>query len=297
MLPRSQYEPHLRLLFFERRGEEFQRFFADLMERCHPGDFQRVCPWGSTGDKKCDGYLSSAEVVFQVYAPSTEVLTRTLAKIREDFAGAMEHWPRMRAWTFVHNAMDGVAPDVLQELQRLQLENPSIRIGRMGHAEIREKAFELDDEHLVALLGAPVTLVDLLRVGFPDLQPVIAHIAAAADIPPDDLRPVPLTKLDRNHLDPSTRDYLLLGMKRAALVGSYFAQAHDPTLGDRIAATFREQYQTLKAQRYAPDDILYQLLLLAGGRARAPARQEAATLAVLAYLFEQCDIFERPDDP
>jgi len=54
----------------EKRGNTFQDFFSEIMEKCHPSDFQRVRLWENDGDKKNDGYLRSGRVLFQVYAPN-----------------------------------------------------------------------------------------------------------------------------------------------------------------------------------------------------------------------------------
>lgn len=45
-----------------------------------------------------------------------------------------------------------------------------------------------------------------------------------------------------------------------------------------------------------PDAIFGKLQEFAGGSQRGDSGHEAAVLAVLAYLFEQCDIFERPPE-
>ena len=75
------------------RGNEFQNFFADLMEKRYPGgDFIRVRPWGKTGDRKNDGYLKSQRTLFQVYAPNEMSETEAIGKINDDFSGALPYW-------------------------------------------------------------------------------------------------------------------------------------------------------------------------------------------------------------
>ena len=49
---RSYYEVVFKNLYLEKSENEFQDFFCEIMEKCHPGDFQRVCPWGNIGDRK-----------------------------------------------------------------------------------------------------------------------------------------------------------------------------------------------------------------------------------------------------
>ncbi|QBD80397.1 hypothetical protein EPA93_32265 [Ktedonosporobacter rubrisoli] len=67
-LTRAYYEATFKAAYLEKGGNAFQDFFSEIMEKCHPSDFQRVRPWGRMGDRKNDGYLriferSSEEVV------------------------------------------------------------------------------------------------------------------------------------------------------------------------------------------------------------------------------------------
>ena len=62
------------------------------MERRCRSDFQKVKPYGKKGDLKCDGYHESLRRVYQVYAPEKMNEKKTIAKIDEDFQGAVGHW-------------------------------------------------------------------------------------------------------------------------------------------------------------------------------------------------------------
>lgn len=111
---------------------------------------------------------------------------------------------------------------------------------------------------------------------------------------PDEVRPVPPEKLEYNKLSDSVEILLKAGMTKASLVERFFREWHDPTYGPEIAAAFRAEYEKLKAQRKPPDEIYMALLEFAGGTCRGSAEEEAGVLAVLAYLFETCGIFEEP---
>lgn len=70
-------------------GQAFPSLFADVMERAHPGDFQRVRAWGRLGDEKADGHLTSSGTVFQCYAPRELRQAATETKIDRDLASAL----------------------------------------------------------------------------------------------------------------------------------------------------------------------------------------------------------------
>ena len=71
------------------------------------------------------------------------------------------------------------------------------------------------------------------------------------------------------------------------------AKWHDPTFSERIAASFREKYDSLRGTM-TPNEVFYEIQTWVGGSARGTAEHEMAVLSVMAYYFESCDIFEEP---
>lgn len=283
--------------FLRKHGAEFQEFFADVMEKAYPTDFQRVRPYGSSGDLKCDGYLLSTGTVFQVYAPYGMDLTALLRKIREDFSGAVAHWEgRMRRWVFVHNDRRGLPAQAVQLLENLRRQGDRrLQVDIWAHEELRGVAMGLPEEKLVALFGPPLTREHMERVGFDTLKPLLLSIQRRP--PPDELTigPVSADKLAANSLSPDAGRLLAIGRLREKLVEGFLSQWPDPTFGEDVAEAFRRQYQALKAVMPEPDDIFSELQSFAGGGRRGDPGQEAAVLAVLSYFFERCDIFEEPE--
>ena len=75
-----------------------------------------------------------------------------------------------------------------------------------------------------------------------------------------------------------------------------------PERGEAIAQAFRNKYAELKIQPFDTDGVLSQLITFASGinghmAVKADAQRfQAAVAAVIAYLFERCDIFEDPSE-
>jgi hypothetical protein len=265
------------------------------MEKCHPGDFQRVRPWGSSGDKKNDGYLRSSRFLFQVYAPNEMTASKAISKIEKDFNGALNYWKHdFDRWIFVHNAKDGLAAHILTKLNELTDQHPPIIACSWGYEELRRKAFTLLEVDLAPLLGgyAP-SHKDMYELRYETIQEVLETIARQDPSLSPDMRPVPPDKLKFNRLSEDIQNLLILGMQRADLVENFFRMYPDPQYGDEIALAFNKEYKNLKELGMEADIIFYELQKFAGGQDRKTPRYEAAVLAVLAYLFEQCEIFER----
>jgi hypothetical protein len=293
-LTRAYYELRFEVTYLKKRGTEFQEFFSTLMEKCHPTEFFKVRPWGSAGDRKNDGYLRSERRLFQVYAPNEMEAAKTIAKIDEDFTEALPYWTsHFDNWSFVHNARDGLGPDVTKKLLDLATQHFPMGVDPWGYEVLRVRAFNLGQSDLASLLGPAPSRTDVINIGHEQLRQVLLAIARHPAPEPHDLRPVPPHKIAANGLSDGVRALLTAGRLKSSLVGQFFKTHYDPMLGDDIVKTFKDIYEQLKAVHTDPDQTFRELYIFAGGMQGDPSH-EAAVLAVLAYLFDQCDIFERP---
>lgn len=296
---REIFELRFKICFYlDNTGDAFQSFFSDVMEKRYPGDFQRVRPWGNIGDRKNDGYLKSKRTLFQVYAPDDMAASEAIAKINEDFLGALPFWSEhFDVWTFVHNAKRGLGPTVVETLLVLERDHSYLSVTNWGYEEIRQVAFQLSEADLASLLGPAPNRRDVADLRISDLEVVILGIAAKDPTTPVDLSPVPPGKIAYNALSDNAKNLLHLGMGKAHLVEEFFhGWTQDPEFGDRIAETLTQHYQGCRNAGLDPDMIFGYLHRLVRQSAPATPSNEIAALAVLAYFFERCDIFERPED-
>lgn len=300
-LSRAWYELSFRCKYVTAEGDRFQELFVMVMERAHRHDFAKVQPWGNRGDMKCDGYLASERMVFGCYGPKEfNPMSRALAKIEADHSGAVKHWKaHMDAWTLVHNDHHGLPPELLQLLLRLSRVDPDVSVSHWGAPELTEKVLNLAMLDLVALFGAVPTSRQVFALRQEDLGRVIPALVGALSVieAPVDLRPVPPEKLEYNKLSDSARLWLLQGMQVADRVGAFFDR-WEPGVGDKIAAGFRARYQELRTDAArTSDEVLWALYEFAGGKDSKTIREQTAVLALLAFLFESCEIFDRPPVP
>ncbi|MFP2930148.1 ABC-three component system protein [Pyxidicoccus sp. 3LG] len=294
LIARAFYELHFEVAFLKKRADEFQDFFASIMELAHPADFQRVRPWGNLGDRKNDGYLRSERTLFQVYAPNDLKSADTVRKIGEDFSEALPYWKaHFSTWAFVHNSQQGVGPEVAKKLMELHASHPELKVLQWGFHELRARVFRLSEPDLAWLFGPAPTSRGMDSLGIPDLRPILEQVPRLPAPAEADLRPVPPDKLQRNLLSDHVATLLKAGMRRATLVGRYFDARPNPTERDAIAQAFRVKYEDLRRASVAPDDIFVALQKYVDSAAMVPAHRQEAVLAVLAYFFEECDIFER----
>lgn len=280
-------------------GDAFQDFFSTLMGHLHGSDFVRVRPFGKLGDKGCDGYLATSGQVFQCYGAingSGGKVANLIKKMGADFSKALAAIPSiMKEWHMVHNLVDGLPIEAVETLAALEKSNPQKKFGFVGLDGFQERIFSLDPSTIESMLGAVATSQDAQNLQPQELRALIAGVATAADAAEFDvttIKPVPPEKLAFNQLPSHWRSLIAGGWQNAHLVSSYINQHNDPMIGETIAQAFRARYKYLKTQHLPPGAIMSALYdSVTGVGIVAPSRAVAAQ-AILAYLFENCDIFE-----
>ncbi len=296
-LTAAYYEIAFKLRYFQSKGEGFQDFFSTVMEMRYPGDFVRVRPWGRLGDRKNDGYLTSKRHLFQCYAPRDMGMAACKAKVSEDFAEALPYWKSyFDHWFFAHNDIDGLPADLLKLLLDLSAAHAPVTVSQWGYPELMQEFKQLQQTDLAMLLGHAPGRKDVVDLRLEDVKRLLEHIALQPEPLTVDVRPVPAEKLEYNQLSQAAGTLLKAGMTRSEIVKKYLRGIADQTRFDRTAAAFQLRYQQLKSQGLPPDDIFTELQTFVSGEGGASPSHQAATLAILAFFFEACDIFERPSE-
>ncbi|ROP37240.1 ABC-three component system protein [Saccharothrix texasensis] len=284
------------LALHAKKATAFQDHFNDVMEAVYGSDFVRVRPAGKDGDRKCDGYQQSTDTVFQVYAPSRIDLAKWVSKIKEDFAGAKDQWPSMKSWIFVHNQHDGLPPDTLQALLKIKEDNPSLVIDQWPPSHLLGLTADLSEEQLIRVFGHPPREHEMRALDRGDIADAVAGLAlhsgswtpGAVDLPVVDPG-----KLDYNELSEYPRRMITAGIAQARMVEGYFDHNPDPTLRDRVGMLMRVEWLKLQKQGTAGDEAFGLLYDRVAAHTQG-SREATASLALLAFLFESCDIFENP---
>ena len=284
-------------------SDAFQDFFSGVMAHLHGDDFVRVRPFGKLGDSGCDGYLISTGQLFQCYGAlngeSKQVATLT-KKMKDDFEkAAVSLEAIMQEWHFVHNLIEGLPIEAVTALKGLEKARPNIKFGFVGFEGFAERVFKLTPERIASLLGPAASQTDTKNLDVATLRKLVNDLAAAADVPQQnvvDFRPVPVNKLAYNQLPNHWKMLISGGWTNAPLVATYFQRHPDPLTGDKVAVLFKSEYEYYKAQNLAPAEIMVALYELVTGIGNVLPQQQVATQALLAYLFENCDIFERESE-
>jgi hypothetical protein len=132
-------------------------------------------------------------------------------------------------------------------------------------------------------------------VAFPELQNAVSWVAKQAPagdgsfdlIPPDE-------KIKKNDLSNGARHIIAAGLTSRATVAAYVeAEAQlDSDFPERLKAGFLEQYYALRKKGHNGDE-LFELMCDFAQQGMRRQADRTAGIAVLIYLFEICDVFEK----
>lgn len=104
-------------------------------------------------------------------------------------------------------------------------------------------------------------------------------------------------KIALNSLGQGSAERISAGLSQASRVADFiaFQQQASPTFGKTLVSRFKADYFAAEAEGLDPDGIFDSLVLTAyeNSGPRATPAVEAAALAVVAYLFEICEVFRR----
>lgn len=284
-------------------GDALQDFFSTVMERRHKSDFIRVRPHGQLGDKGCDGYVLSTGQLYQCYGKVGDAalnVKTTKEKVIEDYGKATKNFSSiMKEWHFVHNLLDGVPSDIVITIGDLKSSFPLCKFGMAGPEWFVDTIFALPESDIIEFLGPTATADQTHGLDMDEVRELLLAVTEGMSEAPIDEgapHPVPVDKLDFNKLASHWRSFVRSGSPNAPYVQKYFDRHHNPEFGKVVAASYSDKYAALKLQGLPPDAIMAELYHQTAGNGTVQPARIVAVQAVLAYVFDSCDIFEdRPE--
>lgn len=136
---------------------------------------------------------------------------------------------------------------------------------------------------------------EMAKLTFGELQVITNYLVEQPARPGVDYSLIdPQEKMRRNGLTERTHDNLVLGLSKVELVTKYVESAtkFDSRFPDKLRGGFLTAYRRLKEEGLQGDDLFDRLAAFACKNDHR-TRYRAAGLAVLTYLFEICDVFEK----
>ena len=296
----SDFDVHYHDLVFslrchERTGAAFQQFFEEIMVR-HECTFTPVKTHGNQGDWKNDGWISGSGTVFQCYSPESTEAAKIIAKINEDFAGALNKWGgKMRAWTFVYSEQGKLPPMAVSLIEELKAAHPELTIDSWNRERLWSIVRSLTSEARNSLLGPVPRPGDVISTTAEEVRVLLAYLARTDHPPQDsgtsllDLLP----KLAHNRLGPTIHALIEPGLPVAQTTAIYLARHHDPEFSGLVSQSLAARYLEIRGHfADEPEQLFFSLIRWVQAGKPDDPRFFWAAVGIVSHYFELCDIFE-----
>lgn len=288
-------------------GQDYENVLVDVLQRAVPG-FRPIKPQGSKGDRSNDGYVRDEGRYWQVYAPEdpTGKGVVAAAKAAKDFTGLLAFWEpiaSLREYYFAHNdKYRGAYPEVEQALAEIKSAN-SLEVCEPFLAKDLEKHFlGLGEDDLIAVVGIIPDPQKLGDLDYGAVGEVLGHLLAdrsglgqAQGLTVPDWN----EKIKFNGLTPTTASILATASYQVGTLETYFRNNSDSLRDEvmkRLQALYTgsvERHEVPSRSNEAGDLIFFEVLDQLVPNSRRVV--QTAAVVIMAYFFEACDIFERPD--
>lgn len=166
---------------FTKNGTEFQSFFENIMEKKYP-DFEKVKPYGNKGDGGNDGFIKSAGIYYQVYAPSSPIEKHSEAakKLQEDFEkltrSGWDDIANIQKYIFVFNDKYNGTTQLLEEaIARLKQNSSNIEFEIFRAKHLEEVFFSLNEADIMSL-GFSVDLRQSISTAYDIIKTVRSEL-------------------------------------------------------------------------------------------------------------------------
>jgi hypothetical protein len=284
-------------------GQAYEDLFCDIMESHNP-NFKRVKPQGRIGDRKNDGFDSTAGLYCQVYAPENLHKSEgdAIQKLEEDFAGLLLHWSSISAirdYYFVLNdKFKGTTYPIEELLSKLKKAH-SVNCRSFLNKDL-ETVFEMLPDHKIEkIVGGIPSPEKLTTLNYSSLNEVLNHLMNKKGVTKHAERPENpdfIKKISFNGLTTIPGGLLTVGDYQNGEIETFFrnrSDFHRIDVQRKFVELYQEGQNLYDGVNEKGDHIFYHIL------ERAKPREEAVfdtpVVALMAYYFEKCDIFEPPN--
>jgi hypothetical protein len=155
-----------------------------------------------------------------------------------------------------------------------------------------EKLYEIKCQHEKWVIES--TEKEIINITFAELSVVTKYLISGQFVSSDSLTIIPpKEKIKKNELSSSVEQLITMGMIQVRQVDNFISKCPDLEFGERLREGFVAEYERLKNKEGLKGDDLFDALHdFASGKSN-DFKNKAAGLAVLVYLFEKCEVFEK----
>lgn len=136
----------------------------------------------------------------------------------------------------------------------------------------------------------------LPHVDFPELDAITSALINSTSTFTTDYTLIdPQSKMDKNEFTEKTSIYIKIGLSKSNEVADFILKKStmDSQFPNRLKARFVSEYERLRDVEKLRGDALLSGLINFASRGSNDFKQQCAGIAVIGYLFERCEVFEK----
>jgi hypothetical protein len=272
--------------------------------------FRKIKPYGNVGDKKNDGFLPKTGNYFQVYAPENPENPRTIknaiSKLVNDFSGLYKSWndtiPIQKFHFVINDKQRGCPPDLELKIGDLRNLYPSIEFATYTLDNLLDDFCKLSQEDMEKIVGVIPNFGEYETASIPEFQKIIDHllIQTKDDNTNEDESLIKLEfeeKILFNKLTSDIAEMLRMAEIQSYILDDYFSNNEDKYLKTKLRNILSQMYISEKVQFEQINELNSSLIffkLLDYITQNKSTESLNASLILMAFYFDACDIFEIP---
>ena len=295
-----------RLLFktkvYQSDGSAFESLFTQIMQASNH-NFQQVKPQGQYGDRKNDGFDKTTGTYYQVYAPEDiRKRERELTdKLETDFVGLYAYWqahcPIRQFFFVVNDKYKGAPPSLYVKLMDIEKRYSGVRANVFLAKDLEDKFLMLDDsvkESIVGVIPDPGSV----GIEYGVIRDVIEYMLNVSVCSQQAIMPESPDfekKIIFNNLSSQVALYLRNYRRESYAIDDFFEFHSDfakENLRDIFNGLYNEALLEIPDGANKTDQVFFYILNKAYSKHTLAI--DHAILALMAYYFEYCDIFDAP---
>ncbi|MBQ8540795.1 MAG: hypothetical protein IJ435_04890 [Clostridia bacterium] len=290
----------------ESEGQAYENLFTIIMQKSNP-NFEQVKPYGNIGDWKNDGFDKTSGTYYQVYAPEditkANTVDNAIKKLENDFKGIYDHWnsicPIRKYYYVINDKYRNLPPQIHNAILNLGKKYPEIEFNLFKAKDLEDCFMSLNDDEMVSVVGCVAT--PHIQLDYSALTDVISHLMELRGDYMDYERlfvPDFEEKIRFNNLSQRISALLIGATYQVASLENYFKNNSEYAKADiqqRISHAYIDAVNSVeKAEENYGDQVFIKLIdkIYPNG---TPGIKNAV-LVLMAYFFETCDIFEKPEE-
>ena len=291
---------------YSSEGQTFEDFFSSIMMKSNP-NFMQVKAYGRIGDRKNDGFDKTTGEYFQVFAPqdihNSSTINDATTKLESDFKGLYDFWNDkypIKKYNFVVNdKYKGVPPPLYDKISELEGVYTDVEFNIFTAAKLEDIVLNMDIDAVNSILGYIVD-IHTAQLEYSALTEVIEHLMRMNDSSDsDNLLSVPdfEEKIVFNKLSDKVANMLRSASYQVGGLEAYF-RCHSEVTKSEVQRKIVDCYKNAATlidktiDNYA--DLVF-MKILDDIYPNGNVSIRNAIMILMAYYFESCDIFEKPE--